>query len=190
MSLKLNGATSGSIDIDVPATVTGGDVSLTLPGAGTVDRLERAGNILQVVEGSTSTEVTVSSTTFTDTGLSASITPTSSSSKILVLVNQACQTKISSGNQGGGIHILRDSTTIHTSLSDSVGPFDIYHNNVNSIVQRTVITKLDSPNTTSSVTYKTQGRPYTTSSSGLMKFQNAGASTNATSYITLIEVAG
>lgn len=189
MSLKLNGATSGSIDIDVPATVTGGDVSLTLPGAGTVDRLERAGNILQVVEGSTSTQVSVATSTFTDTGLSASITPSSSSSKILVLVNQMCRTTVSSGSQGGGIHLLRDSTTIHTAVSDSTGPFDIYHTGASGHFQRAVITKLDSPNTTSSVTYKTQGRPYTTGNSGQMVFQVAGASTNASSYITLIEVA-
>lgn len=31
MSIKLNGATSGSIELDVPAAVTGGDISLTLP---------------------------------------------------------------------------------------------------------------------------------------------------------------
>lgn len=66
MSLKLNGATSGSIELDVPAAI-GSDLSLTLPATagtalvapgstsitvpsadGTLDRLERAGNILQV----------------------------------------------------------------------------------------------------------------------------------------------
>ena len=29
--IKLTGATSGSIELDVPATVSGGDISLTLP---------------------------------------------------------------------------------------------------------------------------------------------------------------
>jgi hypothetical protein len=32
MSIKLNGATSGSVTLDVPAVVAGGDVTLTLPG--------------------------------------------------------------------------------------------------------------------------------------------------------------
>lgn len=31
MPIKLNGATSGSVELDVPATVSGGDVTLTLP---------------------------------------------------------------------------------------------------------------------------------------------------------------
>jgi len=49
MSIKLNGATNGSVELDVPDAI-GSDVSLTIPGAaGTLDRLERAGNILQVV---------------------------------------------------------------------------------------------------------------------------------------------
>ena len=33
MPIKLNGATSGSVELDVPATVSGGDVTLTLPTA-------------------------------------------------------------------------------------------------------------------------------------------------------------
>ena len=49
MPIKLNGATSGSVELDVPAAV-GSDLQLTLPTtAGTLDRLERPGNILQVV---------------------------------------------------------------------------------------------------------------------------------------------
>jgi hypothetical protein len=59
MGLKLNGSTSGSIELDPQATLGSdrvitlnatGDSTLTLPDAnGTLDRLERAGNILQVV---------------------------------------------------------------------------------------------------------------------------------------------
>ena len=75
MSIKLNGATSGSVELDVPAAVTGGDVSLSLPGAGTVDRLERAGNILQVVQGTKTDTASVTGGTFADVGLSAAITP-------------------------------------------------------------------------------------------------------------------
>jgi hypothetical protein len=39
MSLKLNGATSGSIELDVPDAVSGGDVSITLPdGTGSANQ--------------------------------------------------------------------------------------------------------------------------------------------------------
>lgn len=61
--------------------------ALTLPDAtGTVDRLERAGNILQVVQArKTDTSWSTTSTTFQAvTDLSVTITPTSSSSKFLI----------------------------------------------------------------------------------------------------------
>ena len=40
MSIKLKGATSGSVSLDVPAAVSGGDISLTLPnGVGCADQV-------------------------------------------------------------------------------------------------------------------------------------------------------
>ena len=42
MSIKLQGATSGSIELDVPAAVSGGDISLTLP-----DSVGSAGQFLK-----------------------------------------------------------------------------------------------------------------------------------------------
>ncbi len=82
MTLRLNGSTSGYSEIDAPATA--GDQVFTLPTTGgTLDRLNRAGNILQVVESTSTTSVTSNATAFTSM-LSASITPTSSSSKILI----------------------------------------------------------------------------------------------------------
>ena len=188
MPIKLNGATSGSVELDVPAAV-GSDLQLTLPTtAGTLDRLERAGNILQVVQGSTSTEVAVSTTTYTDTSLSASITPSSASNKILVIVDQMYYTSRSVEGQGGGIRILRDSTVIHSPAANAAGPFELYIDGTADAYGRNTITKLDSPATTSSITYKTQGRPYFTTSNGSITF-NDNNTTNATSYITLVEVA-
>ena len=46
------------------------------------------GHVIQVVHARTNTEVSGDTTTYTDTTLSASITPTSTSSKILIRVNQ------------------------------------------------------------------------------------------------------
>lgn len=93
MPIKLNGATSGSVELGVPAAVTGGDVNLTVPGAGTLDRLERAGNILQYkfAEYTTRTSVTTA-IPFDDTVpqntegteiITLSITPTSASNKLV-----------------------------------------------------------------------------------------------------------
>jgi len=101
MTITLNGTTGITTPSDVTITSSGGgnfviqppnsatDRTLTLPdSAGTVDTLQRAGNVLQVVYGTTATSVTHSTSTYIDTGLSASITPSSTSSKILVIVDQ------------------------------------------------------------------------------------------------------
>ena len=48
MSIKLTGATSGSIELDVPAAVSGGDISLTLPnGVGTADQVLKTAALLE-----------------------------------------------------------------------------------------------------------------------------------------------
>lgn len=181
------------------ATLIDGSTGISLPASGSILNasgkaiLQQTGSILQVVQGSTSTQVTVSTTTYTDTGLSASITPTSTSSKILVMVDQLTYVQRSAFEAGGGIRLVRGSTTIHAPTASSSGPYDLYiaiagSTNV-SLVTRQSIICLDSPSTTSATTYKTQGRPYLTSSSGVIYFQFTDVVSNATSYITLIEVA-
>ena len=207
MTLRLNGSSSGYTEIDAPAAA--GSNTLTLPtsngsanqflqNGSTAGTLEfgslvssdmPTGSILQVVQASTSTQVAVSTSTFTDTGLSASITPSSSSNKILVIVDQDYQIAKNTAGMGGGIRILRDSTTIHNPITDGTGPFDVYYATETNAFGRIAITKLDSPSSTSSITYKTQGRPYTTTDSGQMIFNVDGASIDGTSYITLMEVA-
>lgn len=193
MSIKLNGATSGSVALDVPAVV-GGDFNLSLPGAGTVDRLERTGNILQVVEGSTSTEVIVSTTTFTDTGLSATITPTSATSKVLVIVDQQALAIRDASAQGFGLRLYRDATLLHDPMATATNPFDYYGDFSGSLDSflaiRANLSFLDSPSTTSAVTYKTQGRPSTTANTGTARFQSAEAGNSGSSRIILMEVAG
>ena len=166
-------------------TVTG--TSATVNG-NEVRTVGTSGAILQVVQATTNTQVAVSSTTYTDTGLTASITPTSSSNKVLVIINQQFQVHRTSAGQGMGYKILRDSTAIYVPPDNSTGPFLSY---VNATEHLGVITVnyLDSPSTTSSTTYKAQGRPYLTSSSGVVRFQTStNGVTAGTSLITLMEV--
>ena len=211
MSIKLKGSTDGSVTLQAPADTspTGTDKTLILPtGVGSANQFLQngstagtlefgslvssdmpTGSVLQVVHGSTSTEVNVDVATYTDTGLSASITPNSTSSKILIFVNQHVLFYRGANGMGLGVNILRDSTTIHETAQDSTGPFDFYNNNSTSQYTRFSLMKLDSPSTTSSITYKTQGRPYTAANSGGAQFQTDSV-IDGTSYITLIEVAG
>lgn len=139
-----------------------------------------SGSVLQVVNGSTATVVTSTSGTYADTGLTASITPSSTSSKILVVVNQqGCQKY--GANTGLGLKLFRGTTELakfesqlginsDTSLAENNGGCGISY--------------LDSPNTTSSTTYKTQ----------LNNRNGAGTvgvqADSATSTITLMEIAG
>ena len=153
------------------------------------------GGIIQIVQASSQTEVLVTTTTYTDTTLSATITPTSASNKIFVMVSQGTLYRRSSGDQGAGIRILRNSTVIYTPGTDTQGPFGDSWGNFGggtfNRYERINVQVLDSPATTSAVTYKTQGRPYFISNSGNVRFQRTFSTTNPViSYITLMEVSG
>lgn len=123
-----------------------------------------AGKVLQVVSTTKTDTTSFTSTTtntFADiTGMSVSITPSATSSKILVMfscnVSQSTTATIH-------VRLMRDSTAIY--VGDQVGsgrlqdsailrsgstPYSLEIGNLNG-------THLDSPSTTSAVTYKLQG---------------------------------
>jgi hypothetical protein len=149
-----------------------------------------SGAVLQVVQATTNTNVSVTTGGYTDTTLTATITPTSSSSKILVLVNQNFIMSNGGASQYGGIRLLRDSTVIFYPAEFSSAPVDYGLGTYGfaGVYGRASINYLDSPATTSAITYKTQGRPYVTTSSGTMIFQ-INADVDGTSTIILMEIA-
>ena len=154
-----------------------------------------AGSVLQVVNATTSTQVTISGTTaWTDSGLSASITPTSSSSKILIIISQQFYNYRSADAITSGIRLVRNSTVIQAPWEDTGGPLEPYLQIDNApavyLSYRFPITYLDSPATTSSVTYKTQGALRNTANSQNLRFQvNNSPGVNASSTIVLMEIA-
>ena len=176
----------GNLEVTGNATISGS--SATVNG-NEVRTVGTSGAILQVVQGTTSTLVTVTSTTFTDTTLTASITPSSSSNKILVHVLQEfVAVRTGADGCGMGIRLLRDSTTVWEPIQNSTGPYHWYTDD-RELDGYASINFLDSPATTSSVTYKTQGRPYTTSNGGQVNFQNSGGVViSPVSTIILMEV--
>jgi hypothetical protein len=145
------------------------------------------GKVLQVVSATTTTSTTVASTTLTDTTLTASITPSAATSKILILTNQNTQINRNIFSADARLRIMRDSTTIYDQTS-AEGAFWIYTDGsgtTNTIgIQMISLIYLDSPNTTSSVTYKTQGAVSTTSNSNQVTFQ----ANSRPSSITLLEI--
>ena len=171
----------GSGNLTIPGNITcngNASVSGTATGFG-------GGKLLQVVTATTSTEHTNSSTTFADTGLTANITPSATSSKILILISQSFSLAATGTDVGGSIRLLRDSTTIDTGVSGS-SPNKFY-NFLAGITSSQFLTHyslnlLDSPNTTSSVTYKTQDAHFY--GGHTIKTQ----ASSYPSYITLLEV--
>jgi len=191
-SVRIFGSTSGFSDII--ASSAAGASELLLPNtSGTLDRLNRQWNLLQVVNGSYSTQVTSTSTSFADTGLSASITLTASTSKILVLISQ--QLIITSPvsfstyyRTSAGVIVLRNSTQIsNNSNADSGGRYGFH---VSSSVSTGVWSSywkgmfLDTPGA-GTHTYKTQ---FAVGLAGNTAYAQA-AGTQEQSTITLLEVA-
>jgi hypothetical protein len=194
MGLKINGSSSGSVELDVPADI-GSDLNITIPGAaGTLDRLERAGNILQVVTASTSTEVSHNTASMVDTGLSVSITPSSTTSKILIFVSQPYRNARDNTSGYASFILLRGSTQLTTSPQSGGGGFLLGYTSagVTTVDIRGVwsVTCLDSPATTSQVTYKTQMAVNSATNSAFVEAQENGTTDSATSFITVMEVAG
>ena len=155
---------------------------------GFTDAQMPAGSVVQVVYGITTTSTSQTSTTWADTTLTANITPTSTSNKILILVNQSVRIQRSTYYTGGSIKILRGSTFLYYAPENDVpyypyletpqgtGGINIY-NYMN-------LNFLDSPSSTSELTYKTQQRSY--GASDLINTQQG----DAASTIILMEIAG
>jgi hypothetical protein len=139
------------------------------------------GKVLQVVQATTSTATEVASTTYADSGLTADITPSATSSKVLVIVSQNIQVSISDNGIKGYIKLLKDSTAI---VTDSIVQILTGGATSNLMQLNHSIVYLDSPSTTSSLTYKTQMKVDDTSSLGKIRAQDE----SSPSQITLIEI--
>lgn len=146
-------------------TVNGGVPTWATPAGG--------GKILQVVYASSTTDTTVASSTYSDSGLSGTITPSATNSKILIFVNQISQASRSSETTTGALRLLRGSTTILEPAAEKDDQLLIAVAGAANTNLATIMTLsyLDSPSTTSSTTYKTQGAVRYTANSGQIQFQ-------------------
>ena len=119
------------------------------------------GSVVQVVQVTDATRTTYSSgTTFLDTPLSLSITPSSSSNKIL-LIASVTSSSASLNGYGVGFRVLKNGSTFFLNSSPQTGRMQadfLGVNGSNSDDSNTVSWHyLDSPATTSAITYKIQG---------------------------------
>ena len=159
--------------------------------------LSAPGHVIQVVQQSTSSTTSTTSSTYTDTGLSQAITPVSSSSKILV----TCSVVYGGANDSYiGFKILRGTTSIGASSEATGNQSNVAFGGSGDRTHMEYMTfpvswsYLDSPNTTSSTTYKIQyasrwdsntiyiNRPHIITDNGHVFY--------TTSTLTLMEIAG
>ena len=196
-SVVISGNTSGTITLDAPAVA--GTTVLTLPAtSGTIVTTNTmpTGSVLQVVSATKTDTASTGSSTFADiTGLSVSITPSSASNKILIIAS--INLSWANGVSKGGARLMRDSTAI--AVADAAGsrlrttgatyaqienytPFTCSSNH------------LDSPSSTSALTYKWQFNAL--DNAGTIYVNRASADPDATSTgrtvssITVMEIKG
>ena len=181
-SIKIDDG-SGNYTILTNAGSLGSDKTLTIPNeTGTLNL--QSGSVLQVVTGTDSSAANITSTSFVDTGLSASITPSATSSKVLVICSMHTFVYAPGDIPYAYLKLLRDSTSLTEFQSGTKG--DAHESDNNSyLAAAPTVAYLDSPSSTSSLTYKTQAK-YAGSGSGYITTANSGQ----TESLILIEIGG
>ena len=152
----------------------------SLPGA------IATGKILQVVTANISSQVAIASTSYTDTGITAAITPSSTSSKILVMV--AIEYTAYADNNGeikSNARIVRGSSDVFQSVSVLGSQVGTGNSGYQQTWGTLPLSYLDSPSSTSAITYKVTAKNIRTSGNRQLKINHDG---NGTSTITLMEV--
>jgi len=190
------GTTAGDIDYYTSATAkariaigTAGQVLQVNAGATAPEWASPAGGgkVLQVISSVITTQAAISTTTLTDSNITATITPSSTNSKILIMINANIYVNLQSATTSKyvGAALLRDATNIldygtegfRTDEHTSSTSFRL--GNLNPVIH------LDSPNTTSAITYKLQGKNGVATGSPTLYFQ---LSADYKSSITLMEI--
>ena len=156
-----------------------------------------SGGIVQVKSTTLTTNVNVTiasgaNTTFYDvSGLSVSITPTRADSKILV-----SSTVQAASSDAAILYMFRDSTLINAGTEGSSGASGAYRGWAHVRMYRTNETYsystqfLDSPSSTSAVTYKIKGLNMEGSTTLYINRRNSNDTYSLTSFLTVMEISG
>ena len=197
--IKLLHSGGNGVILAAPSSNPAADRTLTLPGDadGTIATTATAGKILQVIQAVKKNRQTINSTTLVDiTGMSVSITPSSASNKVLVNYSLV----VFSNAVYYALRLLRDSdSTIFigdenpSATSQNRASFGSYDSSY--VIADTIAQSfLDSPNTTSAITYKLQAyspysSAYTIGINSGVALDNYTYMNNCVSTITAMEVA-
>ena len=184
MSITING--TGSITGLTAGGLPDGSITTDDIAANAVTAAKLAagagGKILQVVQtaytAADSTTATAPSS-FTSTGCTASITPSSSSNKVLVMLSMRTYKNPGSGEVAA--RIMRGSSAAFSGISSD------YYSTSGGIGGNINIQWLDTPSTTSSITYTAQFARYHVATAQINLDFNGN--NNGVTYLTLMEVA-
>ena len=159
-----------------------------------------SGRVIQVqftnygTQFTNSTSPALSNSSFQPTGLTCAITPKSTSSKILIWYDQSWFYQVNNAPsvtaQGCGLRLYRNSTEITSRSSYNDWYQDIGTSANQRIHGRTQSQFLDSPNTTSAITYSLKIQYHTANYSDLRVQYTDGAQTESRSYMSLMEISG
>lgn len=149
-------------------SVTAADIESSLDLSGKTVTLPSGtgGKVLQVVHGSSTATQVIATSSFVSTAITASITPISTSSKILVSSSIACATTDGGGSEGSYFRLYRDGSNLWDSCGANSGSrYGIFTGLAGfNGDDRGLITvsqqHLDSPSSTSALTYTIYGRSY------------------------------
>ena len=174
VALKAPDTLSADLTLTLPsADGTSGQV-LQTNGSGVLSFASGGGKVLQVVTSANTANQASASTSYIDaTDLSVNITPSSASNKILILFTGSFQNSADTLNSF--LTILRGATNLATT-----NDYFILNSAGTRIIAGSSAHFIDSPNTTSSTTYKIQFKCESASSATV--FANAR--------ITVFEIAG
>ena len=143
------------------------------------------GSVIATYTDVVTSEVVTNSDSHVDSGLSITLTPKSTSSKFLIRIDAKTKLDNTNENAGQDWKLLRDSTqianTTHMNYWNRLDYSDDYYPPL-------VIAHVDSPSTTSSITYKLQLRNYNGNSASWVFAESGGG--NQYALMTIMEIAG
>tara|TARA_R100001369_G_C3248198_1_gene155546 strand:- start:206 stop:694 length:489 start_codon:yes stop_codon:yes gene_type:complete len=137
-----------------------------------------AGAVLQILQQVTSGEVASTSSSYVDTGLTLAITPSSATSKIFILYT--LHQFINATGASSNLKLLRGSSSINETGY-------MLHNGGSVIMGQGTHHFLDTPETTSELTYKVQFTSVNNSATVYCTYDDSAG--NASSFLTLMEIA-
>ena len=142
-----------------------------------------AGHIIQVVEASTYTATTTSGSAFVDSNIEATITPSSTNSRILISATTT------TGKSADNIYLAFQFTRNGTSLG-YLADLVQYTNDSTFLATQASFQQIDSPSSTSALTYKLQFSNQSASGTAYVQIDAGSGSERGRGQIILMEIAG